>query len=41
LRKAVLGGLVEIEVEGHEPTLIDFNYAENGVNKKPNGFTLK
>ena len=33
LRKAVLGGLVEIEVEGHEPTLIDFNYAENGVTK--------
>ncbi len=31
LRKAVLGGLVEIEVEGHEPTLIDFNYAENGL----------
>ena len=41
LRKAVMGGLVEIEVENQVPTLIDFNYRENGITKNQMALRVK
>lgn len=33
LRKAMSHGVIEIESEGQNPTLIDFNYIEKGTTK--------
>ena len=41
LKKAVMGGLVEIEVENQKPTFIDFNYPENGVTKNQMALRLE